>query len=149
MSHNFVGLSFLYMYSLSISLLKFAHHDVSICYCQLLNCQLVLQKVRRESYRASDYLSVKNHAREKKTRNKLDSFAFIYVLSSSSNNYWIQISRKREQQFLFVLKYFTFYCQVNYRISHFDVYMYMIIIPFILYPNYCDKEDCWGYFLSQ
>lgn len=74
--------------------------------------------------------------------------SFPYNLSSSSNNYWIQISRKREQQFLFVLKYFTFYCQVNYRISHFDVYMYMIIIPFVLYPNYCDREGS-GYFLSQ
>lgn len=75
----------------------------------IASCQFVLQKVRCE--RASHEFVSEKIMLEKTPRNKLDSFAFMYVqLSNSNNSYWIQISWKREQKFLFVLKYLTFYC---------------------------------------
>lgn len=87
MSHNFVGLSFLYIYSLSISLLSnlliMTSQSVIVSFLSIS-----AQKVRCESYRASDYLSEKSCQRKKKHEtNQTHLHSFPYNLSSSSNNY--------------------------------------------------------------
>lgn len=85
---------------MSFSILKFAHHDVSTCYtCSFLSICASKGKVWKS---ITCNLSVKkNNAGGKKPQYKLDSFAFMNVQLSNSNNN--QLLWYREDWDLFIV----------------------------------------------